>query len=115
MESAKAAPGGEALCPRIEGAFELLSRKWAGLILYTLMEGERYFCELQRAIPALSARLLTLRLKEFEEAGLVTRMVANDTPVRVRYALTPKGAALVPALRGIESWAQEWMERPDRA
>ncbi len=95
------------LCPRVEAAFALLSKKWTGLIVYTLMEGPKYFCELERAIPDLSARLLTLRLKELEAVDILKREVLDASPVRVRYELTGKGQALRPVLEGIEAWARQ--------
>jgi DNA-binding HxlR family transcriptional regulator len=97
------------LCPSVEAAFGLLGKKWTGLIIHSLLEKDRYFCELEEAIPALSARVLTLRMRELECEGLVTRSVTAHSPVRVSYALTPKGRALGPVLDGIAEWAYAWI------
>ncbi len=97
------------LCPSVEAAFGLLGKKWTGLIIHSLLEKDRYFCELEEAIPALSARVLTLRMRELEREGLVTRSVTAHSPVRVSYALTPKGRALGPVLDGIADWAYAWI------
>lgn len=96
-----------ALCPSVEAAFSLLAKKWMSLIVYSLTEGELYFCDLERAIPALSARVLTQRIRELENVGLVQRRVALASPVRVSYRLTEKGASLAEAIKGIADWAQK--------
>jgi DNA-binding HxlR family transcriptional regulator len=97
------------VCATVERAFALLSRKWAGLIVHVLGGGPRYFCEVQQAIDSLSARVLAARMRELEAEGLVARTVETGSPVRVRYALTEKGRALEPALRGVEQWARRWL------
>jgi DNA-binding HxlR family transcriptional regulator len=97
-----------ALCPVVERAFEVLGRKWAGLIVRELSAGSRHFCELEKGIPSVSARMLTERIKELEAEGIVSRTVHTAAPVRVTYALTGKGRALIPVMQGIESWAQRW-------
>ena len=95
-------------CPRVQAAFELLGRKWTGLILHTLLGGELCFTELGRAVPSLSARMLALRMKELEGEGLVDRNVNPGPPLRVSYRLTEKGRALEPIVKGIEDWALAW-------
>jgi DNA-binding HxlR family transcriptional regulator len=97
------------VCSTVERAFALLGKKWAGLIVHVLAGGPRHFCEVQQAIGSLSARMLAARMKELEAEGLVARTVETGSPVRVRYALTEKGRALEPALRGVEQWARKWM------
>jgi DNA-binding HxlR family transcriptional regulator len=96
---------GLSLCPKAEALLSLLAKKWNGFILLALQGGERCFNELARAVPGLSSRLLSLRIKELEEAGLVVRSVEEDPPIRVRYALTNKGAHLAGLLGEIASWA----------
>lgn len=96
---------GEAVCPQVEAAFALLAKKWMGLILYSLVGGELYFCELEKAIPTLSARVLTERIRELEEAELLRRSVSVSSPVRVSYQLTDKGLSLARAVKGIADWA----------
>jgi len=98
-----------AVCPSVERAFALLSRKWAGLIVHLLAAGPRHFCEVQQGIGSLSARMLAARMRELEAEGLVRRTVEPGSPVRVRYSLTEKGRALEPALRAVEQWARKWL------
>ena len=85
-----------------------MGKKWTGLIIHSLLERDLYFCELEEAIPALSARVLTVRMRELEREGLVRRNVTTHSPVRVSYALTEKGRSLGPVLKGIEGWATAW-------
>ena len=97
-----------ALCPTVERAFDILGKKWSGLIIRELSAGSRHFCELEKGIPLMSARMLTERIKELESEAIVTRTVHTDSPVRVVYGLTEKGRALIPVMRGIETWARQW-------
>ena len=104
----KTDPQPTALCSTVERAFEMLTRKWAGLIIRELSGGQRHFCEVERGIPSVSARMLTERMKELEAAGIVKRTVDTGTPVRTLYDLTAKGRALIPVMKGIEDWAHAW-------
>jgi DNA-binding HxlR family transcriptional regulator len=97
------------MCPRVEAAFELLSRKWAGVLIHVLSVGPRHFGELRAAIPGVSARMLAARMKELEQAGLLRREVQTASPVRVLYTLTEKGRALIPVMAGIAGWARAWI------
>jgi DNA-binding HxlR family transcriptional regulator len=58
----------------------------------------------------MSARMLTERIKELESEEIVIRTVHTDSPVRVVYGLSEKGRALVPVMRGIETWARKWSD-----
>jgi DNA-binding HxlR family transcriptional regulator len=103
------------VCPVVERAFTLLGKKWVGLILHTLSGGSLHFCELERLIPALSARILSQRMKELETEGLVERTVHGGTPVRVTYGLTEKGMDLIPVLASFAEWARRWeKEKKDK-
>jgi len=93
------------LCPAVEAAFALLAKKWMGLVIYSLSAGELYFCDLEKALPQLSARILTERIRELETEGLVLRRVSQSSPVRVSYSLTEKGQSLAHAVKGIADWA----------
>ena len=69
------------------------------------------FGELGKAVPGLSDRLLSQRLRELEDEGLVEREVEAGTPVRVTYSLTETGADLGPAIRELKAWASAGSER----
>lgn len=96
------------LCPRFEAAFEVLGKRWTGLIIRTLLGGPRRFSDIQEVIPNLSARMLTERVKELEEQGIIIRKVYPEMPVRVEYELTEKGKDLEKAMDEIQKWAEKW-------
>jgi DNA-binding HxlR family transcriptional regulator len=98
----------ERLCPQVEAIFSLLARKWAGLIVFELGGGEKRFADLKTLIPGLSSRVLTLRLRELEAAGLVERMVKAASPVRVSYRLSDKGRSLGCVMAGLAEWAGKY-------
>lgn len=97
------------LCPRYHHAVELLGRRWTGAIVFVLLQGRRRYTDLRTAIPEMTDRMLSERLRELEREGVVARHVIPETPVRVEYALTEKGAALGRAVEAIGAWAQEWV------
>jgi len=76
--------------------------------VWALSERPHYFAELCQAVPGLSDRLLSRRLRELEGERIVERSVYAGTPPRVSYALTEKGRALRPAIQKLRAWAQEW-------
>jgi DNA-binding HxlR family transcriptional regulator len=96
------------VCPHFHAAIELIGKRWSGAILSALEAGPLRFGELCKAVPGLSDRLLSQRLRELEDANLVRRSVAGESPVRVSYELTEKGAHLKPAIRELRNWAQRW-------
>ncbi len=98
-------------CPRLHEAVELVGKRWTGAILYVLLHGGCLrFSEIAHAVPDLSDRLLSERMKELEARGIVERRVADTSPVRVEYELTPKGRALAPALHELKAWGDRWLE-----
>lgn len=113
MEKTEATEGD--VCPTVQVAFELIGKKWTGLLLKALLERDRCFAELERAVPSLSSRMLALRMRELEASGVVSRSVSPSPPVRVSYALTEKGRALEPVLKGLEAWARKWPDLVDEA
>ena len=106
-------PDHSELCPRYHRAVELIGKRWTGAIVRTLMAGPRRFNELLAAIPGISDRLLTERLRELEAESIVHRQVFPESPVRVTYELTPSGSELGPALDEIARWAERWIQMPE--
>ncbi|WP_273836016.1 winged helix-turn-helix transcriptional regulator [Guptibacillus sedimenti] len=100
------------LCPRFEKAMSLLSQRWTGLIIHQLLEGPQRFCNVETSI-SISGRVLSERLKDLEQQGIVIRNVYPETPVRIEYSLSDKGYALAPVLQEIENWAEHWVEIDD--
>jgi DNA-binding HxlR family transcriptional regulator len=96
------------LCPHFHHAIELIGRRWTGAIVFVLLQGRARFGELRAAIPEITDRMLSERLRELEQAGIVERSVVPATPVRVEYELTEKGHALAGAVDALCSWAHAW-------
>lgn len=96
------------LCSRFEAAFELLGKRWTGLIIRVLLESECRFSHMAAVIPHMSDRMLVERLKELEAAGIVERRVYPEMPVRVGYRLTEKGRDLAPVMECVQAWADKW-------
>lgn len=97
------------MCPRFKHAFDLLGKRWTGLILRTLCGGPRRFSEIAAIIPDMSERMLSERFRELEEAGIINRKVYPETPVRIEYELTEKGRGLHPVVEAVQEWADEWL------
>jgi DNA-binding HxlR family transcriptional regulator len=90
-----------ALC----AVFNLLGKRWSGLIIGVLLEGPARFSEIARRVPGMSDRMLSERLTELAKAGLIDREVDLGPPVNVRYRLTETGLALRPGLEELARWA----------
>ena len=85
------APPGEC-CPYLHEGVELVGKRWTGAIVYVLLEGgSMRFSEIGSAVPNLSDRLLSERMKELEARGIVEREVREGSPARVEYSLTDDG------------------------
>nr|WP_307815421.1 helix-turn-helix domain-containing protein [Streptomyces sp. 7-21] len=89
--------------------FRLLGKRWTGLLLAALMSGPGYFTELRRAVPGISERMLSDRLTELADLGLLTREVEPGPPLRVSYRLTPAGEGLRPSLAELTRWAERYL------
>ena len=90
-------------CPHYHEAVELVGKRWTGAILVVMLQGgPMRFSAIAQAVPALSDRLLSERVKELEARGIVERCDNG-------YALTEMGRALEPAVRELHSWAQSWL------
>ncbi|WP_151732935.1 winged helix-turn-helix transcriptional regulator ['Paenibacillus yunnanensis' Narsing Rao et al. 2020] len=97
------------LCPRLQKSMDIIGRRWTGLIIYQLLQGPQRFSEIEAALP-ISGRLLSERLKELEQEGIVLREVFPETPVRIQYSLTDKGRALETVIRDLQAWSDEWIK-----
>jgi DNA-binding HxlR family transcriptional regulator len=107
MDSETEAVG--ALCPRYHRAVELIGRRWTGAIIRIMLEGVTRFTDITQAVPGLSDRMLSERLKELEAEGIVDRCVFAETPVRIEYRVTEKGRALSAVVESIGAWAEHWL------
>ena len=102
--------GRNGVCPYYHQAIELIGKRWTGAIVDALLPAPRRFSAIAQAIPQISDRLLSMRLRELESEGIVERRVLDGSPIRVEYALTPKGRALEPAIGALRFWAREWIQ-----
>src|ERR671914_675991 len=102
-------------CPRYHRAVELVGRRWTGAIIRVLLAGRVRYHELRDAIPDISDRMLSERLRELEHEAVIARVVVPETPVRVEYELTEKGRALEPVVREIAKWAERWVDAASRS
>lgn len=103
------------VCARFHEAVELIGARWTGAILQVLMRGRTRYADLRSAVPEISDRMLSERLRALEQADIVIRHVSAESPVRVDYELTDKGRALEPSLKAIGEWAEKWVAVPGRA
>jgi DNA-binding HxlR family transcriptional regulator len=87
-------------CP-MSACMSLLGGVWTPDVIWNLSEGARRFSELRRAMPTISAKVLSARLKDLEGRGVLRRSVLATTPPSVEYALTELGEELIPAIRAI--------------
>lgn len=99
-----------ALCSRFHRASELIGRRWTGAIIFVMLRTRCRFATLREAIPDITDRMLSERLQELEQEGIVERVVVPETPVRVEYTLTRKGRALGRAIGAITDWAHKWID-----
>lgn len=96
-------------CP-IRNILARIGDKWSLLVIYTLDKSENEsvrFKELQRKIPDISQKMLTVTLRTLEEDGYVTRTVYPEVPPRVEYALTDRAKSLLPHVDSLIGWALE--------
>jgi DNA-binding HxlR family transcriptional regulator len=98
-----------ALCAQFHRAIELVGRRWTGAIIFILLKARCRFATLREAIPDITDRMLSERLQELEQEGVVERTVVPDSPVRVEYSLTKKGRALAAVVDAVADWAHKWV------
>jgi DNA-binding HxlR family transcriptional regulator len=97
-------------CPRLHETVELVGKRWSGAIVYVLLQGGTMrFSQIAHAVPDLSDRLLSERLKELESRGIVERRVLDGSPVKVEYELTERGRDLRDALAELKAWGDRWL------
>lgn len=98
----------------VERALSVIGAKWTLVVLHYLMDEPKRFSDLQRHIPTASPKMLTARLRDLEQLGLLTRTVHAESPPRVEYQLTAQGRSLRPIIASIAKWGRSLRpaERP---
>jgi DNA-binding HxlR family transcriptional regulator len=92
----------------VETTIAVVGGKWKPMILYALLSGPRRFGELNRLIPGVTQRMLTLQLRELEEDGVIAREVYRQVPPKVEYSLTSFGRTIEPILLLMEQWGEQY-------
>lgn len=100
----------ESKCP-IQFTLDIIGSKWSILILRELFAGERRTHQFLDALPGISSKTLTIRLRELEAYGLVARKVYPEIPPRVEYSLTEKGREIQPVMTSLYQVGQLWLQR----
>jgi DNA-binding HxlR family transcriptional regulator len=88
---------------------DIIGAKWTALVVHDLSEGPRRFSDLERALPGISPRTLSERLRVLEHDGILVRTSYAESPPRVEYELSPKGQALLPVLEAMRQFGHEWL------
>jgi DNA-binding HxlR family transcriptional regulator len=96
-------------CP-LELTLSVISGKWKTLILHNLISGTKRFNELNKLIPKVTQRMLTMQLRELEADGIVHREVYAVVPPKTEYSLTEVGNSLCPVFEAMNKWGSEVMK-----
>ncbi|WP_308122824.1 winged helix-turn-helix transcriptional regulator [Microbacterium marinilacus] len=99
----------------IRTVLDRIGDKWSLLVIGALQHGTLRFTELQRHVPGVSQRMLTLTVRQLERDGLVTRTVHAEVPPRVEYRLTAVGETLIEPSLALAQWAIEHYPAIERA
>jgi DNA-binding HxlR family transcriptional regulator len=96
-------------CP-VAMAAEILCTRWTIVLLRELVAGSKRFNELRRGVPRMSPALLSKRLKDLEQAGIVTRKRVPGDPGVFEYLMTESGRELAPVVVAVGSWGHAWIK-----
>jgi DNA-binding HxlR family transcriptional regulator len=96
------------VCESFQRAAQLVGQRWVPQIVWVLLDGGRRYSAVRESIPEISDTLLSERLRELEEAGIVRRTVTPSTPVLIEYSLSERGRELAVVMDGLSTWAERW-------
>ncbi len=88
---------------------EIIGAKWTALLVHDLSEGPRRFSQLERSCAGISPRTLSERLRALEDEGILFRQSYPESPPRVEYELTEKGAALLPIIEEMRRFGHSFL------
>jgi DNA-binding HxlR family transcriptional regulator len=98
-----------------EIAMDLIGGKWKPIIIWHLgTKGTKRFNELKKLLPQITQKMLTQQLRELENDSLVERKVYPQVPPKVEYSLTDLGESLMPILRMMHDWGDNYYEKVDK-
>ncbi len=92
----------------LKDVLEVIGGKWAMPIIYNLSKGKMRFKEIERTIEGINTRMLVKELKNLQANGIITREVFATVPPTVEYTLTEKGEKLLPSIKSLHQWGQEY-------
>jgi DNA-binding HxlR family transcriptional regulator len=95
----------------VEVTLSIIGGKWKPLIVFYLLGGTKRFSELRRLLPQATQQMLTMQLRELEQAGILHRHVYAQVPPKVEYSLTELGRSIEPVLRQMCSWGEWYSEQ----
>jgi DNA-binding HxlR family transcriptional regulator len=97
-------------CP-IETTFKIIGKRWTVLILREILRGNTQFNRFMENITGISPKVLTERLRELEQLGIIKRRIVSEYPVRVEYSLTDLGRGFEPVLLSAASFSMKYMPK----
>lgn len=109
-QAKKMVPGNETSCQLYRQAIEFIGKRWTGIIIYQLFDGPKRYHELLTAIDGISDRLLSERLKDLEEEGVLIKRIIAEAPKKVEYELTPPGHEFKDVFKVVLGWAEKKAE-----
>ncbi|NBX11298.1 MAG: transcriptional regulator [Chitinophagaceae bacterium] len=92
----------------LKDVLDVIGGKWSMPIIYNLSKGKMRFKEIERTIDGINTRMLVKELKNLEANGIITREAYATVPPTVEYALTTKGDKLLPSIKSLHKWGQEF-------
>ncbi|QBD80756.1 transcriptional regulator [Ktedonosporobacter rubrisoli] len=101
------------VCP-VEITLSIVGGKWKLMIVWWLLSGTKRFGELRRLIPGATQQMLTMQLRELEQAGILERKVYAQVPPKVEYSLTELGRSLEPVVCKLAEWGEQFFEQQGR-
>ena len=97
-------------CP-IETTFRIIGKRWTVLIIREILRGNIQFNRFMENIKGISPKVLTERLRELEQLGIIRRRIVSEYPVRVEYSLTDIGRGFEPVLLSAASFSMKYMPK----
>src|SRR5713226_10761575 len=97
----------------VEVTLSIIGGKWKPLIVFSLLSGTKRFSELRRCLPRATQQMLTMQLRELEQAGILHRQVYAQVPPKVEYSLTELGRSLEPIVHQMHAWGEWYCKQND--
>jgi DNA-binding HxlR family transcriptional regulator len=97
-------------CP-IETTFRIIGKRWTVLIIREILRGRSQFNRFLENIEGITPKVLTERLRELEQHGIIRREIVSDYPIRLEYSLTDVGKGFEPVLLSAASFSMRYMPK----